>query len=95
MTAEACDFARNEGSGILPLADLSRNCTRDALLGRAVHERERLLHTLLRQQIEKRRLCQLNLQALFQRAIKDSVSSGIDEISDDDRVTLGQLRQAM
>ena len=59
------------------------------------HEPDRLLHTLLRHQIEKRRLCQLNLQTFFQRAIKRCVSGAVDEISHYDRVALGQLLRSM
>ncbi len=59
------------------------------------HQSQRLRHTLVRKQAQKRRLLQLCRQPLPQRAVEDRIASGVGELGEDDAVLLGQAVRSL
>src|SRR5208337_5560241 len=72
------------------LAELTSKLRRQAFAGASPHQLQGLLHLLVGNYVEKRGLFELYEDRLFQGIVEDSIACGVDEIGDDDRVTLGQ-----
>ena len=52
------------------------------------HQSQRLRHTLVRKQAQKRRLLQLCRQPLPQRTVEDRIARGVGELGENDAVLL-------
>src|SRR6266508_2232812 len=77
-----------------PLADLAPELARDFLIVRPFHQPERLSGALFGEAVEVGRLFKLHRQALFERAVKDRIARGVDEVREQNRVFISQRRPA-
>ncbi len=63
--------------------------------GRQTHQAENASHLLVIHDLEKRRLFQLDRQALAKRAVEDRIAGLVVEIGEDNGVLVGESRSAM
>ena len=80
--AQAGDGASDHRLLAFPLADFARNLVIDAFPARAAHQAEILAHLLVAQDLQERRLLELDGQGFPQRAVKNRVPGGIREIGE-------------
>ncbi len=72
-----------------------RHLNADTGARRKTHQAENTLHLPVIHYFEKRRLFQLDGQALAKRAVEDGIARVVDEIDQDDRVLVGESRDTM
>ena len=88
--AEAHDRTGQQRLELLALRDLARDRSRDRLVGRALHQAQRLPRPLVRKHLEERRLLQRHRKRDLQRAVEHRLAGGVLEIGQHDGVLLGQ-----
>src|SRR5579859_8256294 len=95
MVAQPLDRAIQNGGTGGPLTDFFGYFRGKSRLRRLPHHTEYLLDALLRDEAQERRLSQLHSHALTQRAVEDGVAGGVSEVSENDRVLIGEFSCAM
>ena len=89
LAAEIGDRASQHGFDAVALADFASHVAGDALVGRAPHELQRLPHLLVGEDVQVRRLLQIDRQRLLERAVENRIGRGVHEIRDQN-VLLGR-----
>ena len=74
---------------------LTRQLAREPGIFRLCHQSQRLCHTLIREQVQKRRLLQLCRQPLTQRTIEDRIAGCVGELGEDDAVLLAETSHCL
>ena len=75
---------------LLASRDLARDRSRDALVGRALHQPQRIPRPIVGKHLQKRRLLQRHRQRHLERAVEHRFAGRVLEVGEDDRVLLGQ-----
>src|SRR3974377_2155009 len=91
MAAQRRDGTTKHCLGAFAQADVAGDVAGDALVLRAPHKATGLADGRLGEKIEIRGLLKLSDEGLFKGAVKNSVASGVDKISDQNSVFLGEL----
>jgi hypothetical protein len=73
-----------------PLTDFARDLLRQGIVGRASHEPERLPDSILRNDVEIRRLLEIDGQRLPQRTVERRFARRVDEIREQDLVAVAK-----
>ena len=89
------DRAVDGGRGSFADADFVRYLIGDAGARRKTHQAENALHMPVIHYFEKRRLFQLDGQALAKRAVEDRIACVVHKIGQDDRVLVSESRGTM
>ena len=92
MAAETGDGAGEHGLDAFAQTDFTGHSAGYSLIGGAPHEAQGFMNPRFRENIQVGRLLQFHCQRLFQRPVENSVAGGVDEVSEQDTVFLGQLR---
>ena len=88
--AELGDVAEHDRLDPLALADLARDAGGDRRVRRPAHERQRLAHALVRDDVEEGRFLELERERLLERAVEHRVARRVAEVGDQDLVALGE-----
>src|SRR5215472_1534980 len=94
VLAQSRDGTLDSSRGSFADTDFVRYLIGDSSAGLKTHPAKNALHLLVVHYFEKRRLFQLDGQALAERAVKGGVVRIVDEIGKDDRVSVRQFRRA-
>src|SRR5215212_1362883 len=90
MTAKTGDGTNQHCLDVLSLTDLPAHIASDAIVRRPAHEAQCFAYSLLRKQVQERRLSEMHREGLLESAVKDRLAGRVDEVSNKDRVTLGK-----
>ena len=91
LASEVCNRAFQDGEASCPFTDFPSEPWSHLRIRRLTHQAKRLADALFGDQAEKRRLFELDRQALVKGSVENRVSGLIDEIRQDDGVTVGEL----
>ena len=95
MLAQPGDRAAHHRARREPLADLARELGVEPLAGIAPHERQRLAHPVVRDDVQEGRLAELHRERLRQRRVEDGLARLVLEAGEQDLVPLRERLRAL
>ena len=95
LASNAVDAAVQHGLDAIALTDFAADVAGDAVVWAAAHKLQRLSDLLIREDIQIRRLPEIDRQRFLKRAIEDRIGCGVDEIGNQDRIFFRQRVSAL
>ena len=92
LRSECGDGAFHDRRAFRAHADLFGYRRSERHRARTIHEAQDPLDTLIGYRAQERRLRQLDRQSQAKSLVEDRIARGVDEIRDDHRVVIGELR---
>ena len=93
VVAEREDRSGDGGPGARALADLERHFADDGRVLRALHDLERRVHLAIGQDLEERRLREVQQQRLPEGPVEDRVARLVLDVAQEDDVAFGDARR--